>query len=204
MSKARKSWIFQNGLSFQKFYAPEMQKPPFADGVNSLSTTPGATGKVRLLWGICISRHCYMCWPRPERHGVLCNMGMSQKEITFDLSQEALRQHYPRKETGRDPQFFKRAYKDIQRFMETNGFERRQYSVYVSTEELTALDVAVLTQRMAEELPWLRYCVREITATNIGARHSLLGLLRSDTPPAELLPPPVAKGRQKKRKVPER
>ncbi len=25
MSKARKSWIFQNGLSFQKFYAPEMQ-----------------------------------------------------------------------------------------------------------------------------------------------------------------------------------
>lgn len=62
MSKARKSWIFQNGLSFQKFYAPEMQKPPFADGVNSLSTTPGATGKVRLLWGICISRHCYICF----------------------------------------------------------------------------------------------------------------------------------------------
>ena len=145
-----------------------------------------------------------MCWPRPERHGVLCNMGMSQKEITFDLSQEALRQHYPRKETAQDPQFFKRAYKDIQRFMESNGFERRQYSVYVSTAELTTLDVALLAQKMAEQLPWLRYCVREITATNIGARHSLLGLLRSDTPPAELLPPPVAKGRQKKRKVPER
>ena len=140
---------------------------------------------------------------RPGRCGVLCSMG-SRKQITFDLSQDALRQHYPRKETAQDPQFFKRAYKDIQRFMDSNGFERRQYSVYVSTEELTALDVAVLTQRMAEELPWLRYCVREITATNIGARHSLLGLLRSDTPPAELLPPPVAKGRQKKRKVPER
>ena len=80
-------------------------------------------------------------------------MGMSRKQITFDLSQDALRQHYPRKETAQDPQFFKRAYKDIQRFMESNGFERRQYSVYVSTEELTALDVAVLTQRMAEELP---------------------------------------------------
>ena len=62
MSKARKSWIFQNGLSFQKFYAPEMQKPPFADGVNSLSPTPGAPGKARLLWGICISRHCYICF----------------------------------------------------------------------------------------------------------------------------------------------
>ena len=131
-------------------------------------------------------------------------MGMSRKEITFDLSQEALRQHYPRKETAQDPQFFKRAYKDIRRFMEANGFERRQYSVYVSRSELTALDVAVLTQRMAEQLPWLRLCVKEITAANIGARHSLLGLLRSDVPPAELLPPPVPGERQKKRKVPER
>ena len=59
--------------------------------------------------------------------------------------------------------------------METNGFERRQYSVYVSAEKLTTLDIAVLAQRMAEELPWLSQCVREITATNIGARHSLLG-----------------------------
>ena len=131
-------------------------------------------------------------------------MGMTRKEITFDLSQDALRQHYPRKETGQDPQFFKRAYKDIRRFMDANGFDRRQYSVYVSRSELTALDVAVLTQRMAEQLPWLRLCVKEITAANIGARHSLLGLLRDHVPPAELLPPPVPGERQKKRKVPER
>ena len=128
-------------------------------------------------------------------------MEMSRKQITFDLSQDALRQHYPRKETGQDPQFFKRAYKDIQKFMEASGFERRQYSVYVSTDKLTALDVAVLTQRMAEQFPWLRHCVREITATNIGARHSLLGLLRDHTPPAELLPPSVRRERQKSRKA---
>ena len=127
-------------------------------------------------------------------------MGMSRKQITFDLSQDALRQHYPRKETAQDPQFFKRAYKDIQRFMEARGFERRQYSVYVSAEKLTTLDVAVLTQRMAEEMPWLRQCVKEITATNIGARHSLLGLLRSDAPPIELLPT-VPMRRQKGQKV---
>ena len=137
-----------------------------------------------------------MCLPRP---GMLCGMG-SRKQITFDLSLEALRQHYPHKEGAQDPQFFKRAYKDIQRFMEASGFERRQYSVYVSAEKLTALDVAVLTQRMAEEMPWLRQCVREITATNIGARHSLLGLLRSDAPPVELLPT-VPMGRQKGQKV---
>ncbi len=169
-------------------------------------------------------------------------MGMSRKEITFDLSQDALKRYYPRKETAQDPQFFKRAYKDIRRFMEANGFERRQYSVYVSRSEMTALDVAVLTQQMAEQLPWLRLCVKEITATNIGARHiygvptatqrsgcggerrkewsgwsprrkagteqsgisSDEGLLRSDAPPAELLPPPVPGERQKKRKAPER
>ena len=129
--------------------------------------------------------------------------GMTRKEITFDLSQEALKQHYPHKETAQDPQFFKRAYKDIRRFMEASGFERRQYSVYVSAEKLTTLDVAVLTQRMAEEMPWLRQCVKEITATNIGARHSLLGLLRSDAPPAELLPS-APKERQKKKTEPER
>ena len=144
-----------------------------------------------------------MCWPKPERRGETSSMGRSRKQITFDLSQEALRQHYPHKETAQDPQFFKRAYKDIQRFMDANGFERRQYSVYVSTEALTALDVAVLTQQMAEQLPWLRQCVKDITATNIGARHSLLALLRSDAAPAELLPP-VPRERHNKRKAPER
>lgn len=87
--------------------------------------------------------------------------------------------------------------------MEANGFERRQYSVYVSTEQITSLDVALLAQRMGEALPWLRLCVKDITVTNIGSRHSLLGLLRSDVLPAELLPP-VSKAPHKKRKTPER
>lgn len=128
-------------------------------------------------------------------------MAESRKQISFDLSQDALKRCYPHKETGQDPQFFKRAYKDIRRFMEANGFERRQYSVYVSSEQRTSLDVALLTQRMGEELPWLRLCVKDITVTNIGARHSLLGLLRSDAPPAELLPPPVQRKPRKKEKA---
>ena len=66
-------------------------------------------------------------------------MGLSRKEITFDLSQEALKRHYPRKETAQDPQFFKRAYKDIQRFMDANGFDRQQYSVYVNETFLMPL-----------------------------------------------------------------
>ena len=127
-------------------------------------------------------------------------MGMTRKQISFDLSQDALKRYYPHKETGQDSQFFKRAYKDIRRFMEANGFERRQYSVYVSLQQRTSLDVALLAQRMGETLP---LCVKDITVTNIGARHSLLGLLRSDALSAELLPP-VSKVPHKKRKMPER
>lgn len=130
-------------------------------------------------------------------------MGMTRKQISFDLSQDALKRYYPHKETGQDSQFFKRAYKDIRRFMEANGFERRQYSVYVSLQQRTSLDVALLAQRMGEALPWLRLCVKDITVTNIGARHSVLGLLRSDALSAELLPP-VSKVPHKKRKMPER
>ena len=99
-------------------------------------------------------------------------MGMTRKQISFDLSQDALKRYYPHKETGQDSQFFKRAYKDIRRFMEANGFERRQYSVYVSLQQRTSLDVALLAQRMGEALPWLRLCVKDITVTNIGARHN--------------------------------
>ena len=130
-------------------------------------------------------------------------MGMTRKQISFDLSQDALKRYYPHKEAGQDSQFFKRAYKDIRRFMEANGFERRQYSVYVSLQQRTSLDVALLAQRMGEALPWLRLCVKDITVTNIGARHSVLGLLRSDALSAELLPP-VSKVPHKKRKMPER
>ncbi len=130
-------------------------------------------------------------------------MGMTRKQISFDLSQDALKRYYPHKEAGQDSQFFKRAYKDIRRFMEANGFERRQYSVYVSLQQRTSLDVALLAQRMGEALPWLRLCVKDITVTNIGARHSVLGLLRSDALSAELLPP-VSKAPHKKRKMPER
>ena len=115
-------------------------------------------------------------------------MKTTRKQITFDLSQEALEVYYPRSERARSEHHYRKAYQDIRRFMEKQGFAWRQNSVYVSDAPMTTMDVVLLSQQMAETLPWMRLCVKEITATDIGARHSLLGLLRSDTPPAELLP----------------
>ena len=34
-------------------------------------------------------------------------MGMTRKQISFDLSQDALKRYYPHKQTGQDSQFFK-------------------------------------------------------------------------------------------------
>ena len=130
-------------------------------------------------------------------------MSMTRKQITFDLSQEALEAYYPRGERAQSEHHYRKAYQDIRRFMEQQGFVWRQNSVYVSEAPMTTMDVVLLSQRMAEKLPWMRLCVKEITATDIGARYSLLGLLRSDSPPAELLPS-VSRAPHKKKTVPER
>ena len=75
----------------------------------------------------------------------------SRKQITFDLHQESLKQLYPHTEPPQNAQYYKKAYQDIRRFMTANGFEHRQYSVYVSAEKLTTLDVIGLMEQLAEQ-----------------------------------------------------
>ena len=60
-----------------------------------------------------------------------------------------------------------------------NGFERRQHSVYVSVNKVTTLDIVGLMERLAEALPWLSQCVREVDMSTVGARHSLKRTLQA-------------------------
>ncbi|NCC08485.1 MAG: hypothetical protein EOM30_10740 [Clostridia bacterium] len=76
------------------------------------------------------------------------NLG-SRKQITFDLSQKALTEHYPRPKLSVNPTFYKKAYSDISRFMRKNGFEHRQFSVYTSIEKLTNTDINLLMDNLA-------------------------------------------------------
>ena len=103
----------------------------------------------------------------------------SRKQITFDLHQESLKRYYPHPEPGRNEQYYKRAYHDIQQFMHMNGFERRQHSVYVSINKVTTLDIVGLMEQLAEALPWLSQCVREVDMSTVGARHSLKRTLQA-------------------------
>jgi len=92
----------------------------------------------------------------------------SRKQITFDLSQEALSKNYPRPKLSINPLYYKKAYRDISRFMKAEGFEHRQYSVYCSKEPLTDRQLFMLTAKMAKQMPWLYSCVNEIDVTDIG------------------------------------
>ena len=127
-------------------------------------------------------------------------MGTSRKQIAFDLNQESLELHYPRSERAQSDYYYRKAYQDIRRFMSSYDFAWQQNSVYVSKGPMTTMDVVLLSQRMAEELPWLKLCVKEITATDIGTQHSLLGLLCSEIQATEILPYPPATGRSQRKK----
>lgn len=104
-----------------------------------------------------------------------------RKQITFDLSQKALAEHYPRPKFTENPRHFKKAYSDISRFMKKNGFEHRQFSVYTSKKKLSEAEIITMIDEMAYQMPWLTLCVNQIDVTNIGSQHSLLQALEMAT-----------------------
>lgn len=103
-----------------------------------------------------------------------------RKMIAFDLVQAQLEQHYPRPDSSKDRRYFKRAYKDIKRFMRTHGFIHRQYSAYVSKDKLGMTEIYVLIREMSRQMPWLAKCVGAIDVADINERQfSLIDILDS-------------------------
>lgn len=101
----------------------------------------------------------------------------SCKQITFDLNQDALSKYYPRPKLSKNPLFYKKAYKDISRFMKKEGFKHTQYSVYVSNKKLYSYNITAMMKRMAKEMPWLSSCVNEIDVTDVGNQYKLKNTL---------------------------
>lgn len=103
----------------------------------------------------------------------------SRKQITFDLNTQKLKQFYPRPRLAWNPQYYKKAWGDIARFMKKNGFEHRQYSVYASHSTMTRAAVLVLIDSMVEKIPWLSQCLNAIDVTDIGRQHSLMQAVKN-------------------------
>ena len=91
------------------------------------------------------------------------------KAINFDLDTAALRQEFG--EQGRI-----RAYADIRRHLETNGFEHRQGSGYRSLQALSDLDVVDIVVSLYRKHPWMKACVQKLDVTNIGSQYDLHSL----------------------------
>ena len=102
----------------------------------------------------------------------------SRKQITFDLNDNKLKSIYPRPKMTLNPKYYKKAWKDIARFMKKNGFEHRQYSVYASQKEMTGMDVNALIRAMAIRMPWICKCLDAIDVTDIGEQHDLIPFVR--------------------------
>ncbi len=86
--------------------------------------------------------------------------------ITFDLQVASLQQHYP----GAS---YNNAYGDIKRFLETQGFERQQGSVYFGNESTNAVTTTLAVAAMAKEFPWLEHCVTDIRMLRIEENNDL-------------------------------
>lgn len=103
-----------------------------------------------------------------------------RKQIAFDLKQDDLKAFYPKPKVIVNPQYYKKAYKDIKNFMLSHEFQHRQGSVYVSENKLKNSEIVLLMEKMAERMPWLGQCVEQLDVTDIGKQHSLLFAVAND------------------------
>jgi len=90
-----------------------------------------------------------------------------RKAINFDLDTKALRQYY------RNDESYRIAYKEISKFMESNGFEHRQGSGYVSLKTMTSEEVVNIALKMKTELPWIKRCINKFDMTDVGRDYDL-------------------------------
>lgn len=98
-------------------------------------------------------------------------MSFSRKAINFDLSTEALQEHFGENTTP--------AYQSIKKFMLENGFEHRQYSGYASVESMEDKQVGLLVGKLSKKFTWLSACVKEFDVTDIGEQYSLKDTIQS-------------------------
>jgi virulence-associated protein VapD len=80
--------------------------------------------------------------------------------INFDLSIQQLQEHY----NADQP---KRAYREIARYMQKNGFSHRQWSGYISDNTMTKPELLQFTLEIHKQFPWLIHCEGSMDATVI-------------------------------------
>ena len=94
-----------------------------------------------------------------------------RKAINFDLDTKKLNEHGF---VNTSP-----AYAKIRRAFGKLGFERRQYSGYVSVASITKKEAQDVAEAISLKLPWLSQCVQRFDITDIGNQYDLIIALKN-------------------------
>ena len=90
--------------------------------------------------------------------------------ITFDLDIETLEALYVSLS-------WRNAYLDIRKFLEDNGFEHKQGSVYFSVAEIDAVECIIVAQELGDAFEWFTPCCRDIRMLRIEENNDLMPAL---------------------------
>ncbi|KQT82207.1 virulence factor [Aurantimonas sp. Leaf443] len=90
--------------------------------------------------------------------------------IAFDFDTEILERLYP------NPSW-RNAYSDVRTFLEENGFEHRQGSVYFGDPELSAPECIAIVEDMADEFAWFTASLKDIRMLRIEENNDLMVVL---------------------------
>ena len=87
--------------------------------------------------------------------------------ITFDLDTKVLEDSYPTVS-------WQNAYKDIERFLRSEGFDRQQGSVYFGNETVDVVRCQIAVQRLTFEFDWFGSAVKDIRMLRIEDNNDLM------------------------------
>lgn len=87
--------------------------------------------------------------------------------ITFDLDTKILEASYPAPS-------WQNAYKDIERFLRTHGFDRQQGSVYFGNDEVDVVRCQTVVQLMTLEFSWFGPAVSDLRMLRIEDNNDLM------------------------------
>lgn len=102
----------------------------------------------------------------PTSHG--------RKAINFDLNDNLLKKHYPSKS-------YKNAWGDIKKYMINNKFKHRQYSGYVSIDEISMAETIRIIDKMARKWDWLYKCVMQFDVTLVSDEYGMVPRIKQES-----------------------
>lgn len=91
--------------------------------------------------------------------------------ITFDIDTNCLGNEYHTPSSNN-------AYGDIRKFMESNGFDWQQGSVYFGNDKMTAVQCVLIIQKLAKTYPWFSACAKDVRMLRIEENNDLMPAIR--------------------------